>query len=125
VEQTEVTMFGLTTRWSLAGTGPELSDRLREYVREESQPKFTGRAGLVEKIWTMRPGAFFAGTYLWATEQARAEFVASLATTPSKVTAIVGGGPDVIEEFEIVAVAEGGEGMTGLTTLGTAFTTAV
>ena len=118
-------MFGLTTRWSLTGTGPELSDRLREYVREESQPKFTGRAGLVEKVWMMRPVAFFGATYLWATEQARAEFLASLATTPSKVTAIVGGGPDVIEEFEIVAVAEGGEGMAGLTALGTAFTTSV
>jgi hypothetical protein len=47
--------------------------------------------------------------------------VASLATTPSKVTEIVGHGPDIIEEFEVVAVAEGGEGMAGITELGTAF----
>jgi hypothetical protein len=114
-------MFGLTTRWSLAGTGSEVSDQLRDYVRDESQPRFTGRAGLVEKVWTMRPGAFFAGTYLWSTRQARGEFVASLATVPSKVTDIVGHGPDVIEEFEIVAVAEGGDGMAGITRLGTAF----
>jgi hypothetical protein len=34
----------------------------------------------------MRPGAFFAGNYIWATEQARAEFVTALAEAPSKVT---------------------------------------
>jgi hypothetical protein len=114
-------MFGLTTRWSLAGTSAEVSDQLRDYVRDESYPRFAGRPGLIEKIWTMQPGLFFAGNYLWATEQARAEFVASLATTPSKVTAIVGHGPDVVEEFEIVAVAVGGEGIERLTELGTAF----
>jgi hypothetical protein len=114
-------MYGLITRWSLEGTGHEVSDRLRDYVRDESQPRFTGRAGLIEKIWTMQPGGFFAGNYLWATEQARSEFVASLATTPSKVTEIVGHAPDVVEEFEVVAVAEGGEGMTGITARGTAF----
>jgi hypothetical protein len=114
-------MFGLTTRWSLAGTGPEVSDRLREYVGDESHPRFTGRTGLIEKIWTMQPGEFFAGNYLWANEQARSEFVASLATTPSKVTEIVGHGPDIIEVFEVIAVAEGGEGMAGITELGTAF----
>jgi hypothetical protein len=63
-------MFGLTTRWSLAGTGSE---------------------------------------------------VAPLATTPSKVTDIVGHGPDIIEVFEVIAVAEGGEGKAGITELGTAF----
>jgi hypothetical protein len=114
-------MFGLTTRWSLAGTPAETSDRLREYVREESHPRFTGLPGLIEKIWAMRPGEFFGATYLWASEQARADFVASLAGTPSKVTEIVGHGPDVIEQHEIVAVAEGGEGMAGLTELGTSF----
>jgi hypothetical protein len=116
-------MFGLTTRWSLAGTTAEASDQLREYVREQSHPRFTGRPGLIEKIWMMRPGQFFGATYLWATERARAEFAASLATTPSKVTEIVGHGPDVIEEFEILAVAEGGEGMDGITKLGTSFRT--
>jgi hypothetical protein len=118
---TEVAVYGLITRWSLEGTGTEVSDRLRDYVRDESHPRFTGRAGLIEKIWTMSPGGFFAGNYLWATQEARAEFVASLATMPSKVTDIVGHGPDVIEEYEIVAVAEGGEGMTGITARGTAF----
>jgi hypothetical protein len=33
----------------------------------------------------------------------------------------VGRGPDAVEEFEIVAVAVGGEGIEGLTELGTAF----
>lgn len=114
-------MYGLITRWSLAGAPAEAEQRLRDYVRAESHPKFTGRPGLVEKIWTMRPGAFFAGNYIWATEQARAEFVASLSTTPSKVTQIIGRDPELVEEFEIVAVAEGGEGLDGITGTGTAF----
>jgi hypothetical protein len=118
-------MYGLVTRWSLAGSSAEVSDRLRDYVREQSHPRFTGRPGLVEKIWTMQPGGFFAGNYIWATEQARAEFVASLADTPSQVTEIVGHGPNVVEEFEIVAVAEGGEGLAELTARGTAFSTQV
>jgi hypothetical protein len=63
-------MFGLTTRWSLAGTGSE---------------------------------------------------VAPLATTPSKVTDIVGHGPDIIEVFEVIAVAECSQGMAGIIDLGTAF----
>lgn len=114
-------MFGLTTRWSLAGTPAEVSDQLRDYVRDESHPRFTGRPGLIEKIWIMQPGLFFGANYLWATEEARAEFVAALADAPSKVNDIVGHRPDLIEEFEIVAVAEGGVGMDRLTARGTAF----
>ena len=114
-------MYGLVTRWSLAGTSTEVEQQLREYVGTESHPKFTGRAGLIEKIWTMRPGGFFAGNYIWATEQARAEFVASLAGPPSKVTQLIGREPELVEEFEIIAVAEGGEGLEGITGIGTAF----
>ncbi|MBO0776469.1 MAG: hypothetical protein J2P34_09150 [Actinobacteria bacterium] len=114
-------MYGLITRWSLAEVPADVDRQLRDYVRTESHPKFSGRPGLIEKIWTMRPGAFFAGNYIWATEQARAEFVASLATTPSKVTQIIGRDPELVEEFEIVAVAEGGEGLAGITGTGTAF----
>jgi hypothetical protein len=118
-------MYGLVTRWSLAGTSPEVSDRLRDYVRNQSHPRFTGRPGLIEKIWTMQPGGFFAGDYIWATAEARTAFVASLAEAPSPVTAIIGHGPNVVDEFEIVAVAEGGAGLAGLTTRGTAFRTQV
>jgi hypothetical protein len=114
-------MYGLVTRWSLAGTSAEVERQLREYVGTESHPKFTGRPGLIEKIWTMRPGAFFAGNYIWATEQARAEFVAALAEGPSKVTQLIGREPELVEEFEIVAVAEGGEGLDGITGVGSAF----
>lgn len=114
-------MYGLITRWSLAGTSAEVERQLREYVRTESHPRFTGRPGLIEKIWTMRPGAFFAGNYIWATEQARAEFVAALDSAPSKVTQIIGRGLELVEEFEIVAVAEGGECLDGITGVGTAF----
>jgi hypothetical protein len=114
-------MFGLVTRWSLAGVGEDIEQRLRDYVREESHPKFTGRPGLIEKIWTMKPGGFFAGNYIWATEEARAEFVAGLRTGPLKVSEIIGRDPESVEEFEIIAVAEGGEGLAGITGVGTAF----
>jgi hypothetical protein len=114
-------VYGLITRWSLDDAPADVERQLRDYVRDESHPRFTGRPGLIEKFWTMRPGAFFAGNYIWATEQARAEFVASLDTTPSKVTQIIGRGPELVEEFEIVAVAEGGEGLAGITGVGTAF----
>jgi hypothetical protein len=114
-------MYGLITRWSLAAAPDGAEQRLREYVRAESHPKFTGRPGLIEKIWTMRPGAFFAGNYMWATEEARAEFVAALGAAPSKVTQIIGAEPELVEEFEIIAVAEGGEGLDGITGVGTAF----
>ncbi len=112
-------MFGLTVRWPLQDAPDGVADRLRSYVRTASLPRFTGMPGLHEKVWTMREGAFFAGTYLWRTAEDRAAFLAEFQSKPSPVTEMVGAGPSV-EEFEIVAVAEGAEGIAGLPSLGTA-----
>lgn len=42
-------------------------------------------------------------------------------TGPLRVSEIIGGDPESVEEFEIIAVAEGGEGLAGITGVGTAF----
>jgi hypothetical protein len=114
-------MYGLTMRWSLLGAPEGVEEHLRSYVRDESLPRFTGRAGLHEKIWSMAVGGFFAGTYLWADGESRADFVDTFRASPSRVTEIIGHEPDVIEQFEVVAVAEGAAGLSALPKLGTAY----
>lgn len=110
-------MYGLTVRWSLpdspAGAGPEdLESRLREYVVGSSLERFSGMPGLSFKTWRMRPGEWFEGCYVWATagqrDAFRDSFAAGAASSP--VSQLVGAGPVLIEEFEVVAVAEGGSG---------------
>ena len=102
-------MHGLTVRWSLAGAPAGTAQALRDYVRDTSVARFTGREGLVQKTWQL-DDASFAGVYLWATEQARADFVAQLRATPSPVDAIVGTGPELMQEWELVGVANGAQG---------------
>ena len=72
--------------------------------------RFTGMAGLHEKRWQIAPGGFFAGVYIWASEQARADFLESFRANPSRVTQLVGHDPDVIQEWELVGLAQGAEG---------------
>jgi hypothetical protein len=103
-------VHGLTVRWSLAGTPPGTEGALRDYVAQESVPHFTGMPGLVQKTWQMNERGFFAGVYVWATPQARAEFLEQFRANPSAVTRLVGHGPDVIQEWELVGVATGADG---------------
>jgi len=103
-------MYGLTIRWSLTHAPAGVDDALRAYVRDESVARFTGMPGLHLKLWEMTDGGFFAGVYLWATEQARAAFLETFRASPSKVTQIVGDGPALIQEWDLVATAVGGEG---------------
>ena len=103
-------MHGLTVRWSLLGAPAGTEDRLREYVRDTSVARFTGMPGLVQKTWQMAPGGFFSGVYVWATEQARADFLERFRSNPSPVTQLVGHGPDVVQEWELLGVAVGAEG---------------
>jgi hypothetical protein len=105
-------MYGLTVRWSL-GNVPEGTERaLRDYVGETSWERFTGMSGLSFKTWRMRSGEWFEGTYVWATQQDRDAFAAAITenTTPSTVSLTIGAGPELIETFDVLAVAEGGEG---------------
>lgn len=103
-------MHGLTVRWSLMDCPPGTADALRAYVRETSLPRFTGMPGLVQKTWQINERGFFSGVYVWASEQARASFLEDFRANPSPVTRIVGHGPDIIQEWELVGVAVGAEG---------------
>lgn len=67
-------------------------------------------AGLHEKRWQLAPGGFFAGVYVWKTEQARADFLAAFLASPSKVTHMVGHDPDLVQEWDLVGLAQGAEG---------------
>ena len=103
-------MYGLTVRWSLLGC-PEGTDRaLRDYVATQSQPRFTGMAGLHQKIWQMAPGGFFAGVYVWETREARQAFLDWFRANPSPVSQLVGHDPDALQEWDVVGVAHGGAG---------------
>ncbi|CUR56722.1 conserved hypothetical protein [metagenome] len=105
-------MLGLTVRWSLADAADGVEDRLATYVAETSHARFTGMAGLRFKTWRMVRGEWFEGCYVFATDEARAEFQRTFTegadTSPG--SQIIGSSPILIEACDIVAVAEGWDG---------------
>ena len=105
-------MHALTVRWSLAHAPVGVEDTLAAYVADTSFARFSGKEGLRFKTWRMRPGAWFEGCYVFASDEARAQFqetfTAGADTSP--VSTITGSGPELIEPCEVVAVAEGAEG---------------
>ena len=105
-------MKGLTVRWSLTDAPAGVEDQLASYVEGTSHAKFTGMAGLRFKTWRMRPGEWFEGCYVFATDEARAAFqetfTAGAAEAPG--SKIVGSAPILIEECDVVAIAEGWDG---------------
>ena len=103
-------MYGLTVRWSLRDTPAGTEEALRDYVRETSAPRFTGMPGLVQKTWQLNERGFFSGVYVWSSPEARAQFLEGFRANPSPVTQLVGNGPDVIQEWELIGVAGGGDG---------------
>jgi len=103
-------VYGLTIRWSLTHVDAGVNETLRGYVRDESVARFTGLPGLHYKTWQMVDGGFFAGVYVWATATARADFLEKFRASPSRVTQIVGQGPDVVQEWDVAGIAVGAEG---------------
>ncbi len=107
-------MRGLTVRWSLAEASEDVLDRLAAYVEETSHARFTGMSGLCFKTWRARRGEWFEGSYVFATDQARADFQAAFtaeaATAPGSM--IVGSAPVLVEACEVVAIAEGWDGFS-------------
>jgi hypothetical protein len=105
-------MKGLTVRWSLADAPEGVSEELATYVAETSHARFTGMSGLRFKTWRTRPGEWFEGCYVFATDEARAEFQRTFTegADDSPGSRIIGSAPVLIEECDIVAVAEGWEG---------------
>ena len=103
-------MHGLTIRWSLLGTPAGTEQALRDYVRDSSAARFDGMAGLVQKHWQIAERGFFSGVYVWSSPQARADFLEQFRANPSPVTQLVGNDPDVIQEWELIAVVAGADG---------------
>jgi len=105
-------MHGLTVRWSLEGAPDGVEEALATYVRDTSHARFTGKEGLRFKTWRMRPGEWFEGCYVFASDEDCAafteEFTAVAAESPG--SQIVGAAPVLIERCQVVAVAEGAEG---------------
>jgi hypothetical protein len=103
---------GLTVRWSLADAPEGVEAELATYVADTSHARFTGMAGLRFKTWRMRPGEWFEGLYVFATDEARAEFqesfTAGAADAPGST--LIGSPPVLVEACDIVAVAEGWDG---------------
>ena len=105
-------MHALTVRWSLADAPEGVEDKLAAYVAETSHARFTGKEGLRFKTWRMRPGEWFEGCYVFASDEARAEFQETFTATAAESpgSQIIGSSPILIEPCEVVAVAEGGDG---------------
>ena len=105
-------MLGLTVRWSLAEAPEDVQAALASYVADTSHAKFTGMVGLRFKTWRMRAGEWFEGCYVFATDEARAEFQSTFAAGAAQApgSKIIGSGPILIEPCDIVAVAEGWDG---------------
>lgn len=110
-------MYGLSVRWSLHGVDPQVAQRLRDYVRDNSLARFTDMPGLRFKTWRMVEGEWFEGTYVWESADGRDQFLAGF--LPGEDAApgslIIGSAPIAYEPFEVVGVAEGGAGfVTGV-----------
>lgn len=105
-------MLGLTVRWSLVGAADGVEEELASYVAETSHARFTGMAGLRFKTWRSVPGEWFEGCYVFATDEARAEFQRTFTETTDSApgTQIIGSPPVLVEACDVVAVAEGWDG---------------
>ena len=107
-------MLGLSIRWSREGLPDSVLYELAAYVEGTSHARFTGMAGLAFKTWRMRPGEWFEGCYVFGSDEARAAFqetfTAGAAEAPG--SQLIGSAPVLIEECDVVAVAEGWEGFT-------------
>jgi hypothetical protein len=104
--------YGLTVRWSLRHAPDGVADELREYVVGTSIARFMFLDGLAFKVWRMSEGEWFEGTYVFDTEQDRRAFregfEPTAATAPG--SSIIGSAPAFVEEWEVVAIAEGPAG---------------
>lgn len=103
---------GLTVRWSLADAPAGVEETLASYVDGTSHARFTGLAGLRFKTWRCRPGEWFEGCYVFATDEAREEFQRTFTETAADApgSQLVGSPPILVEACTVVAVAEGGAG---------------
>jgi hypothetical protein len=107
-------MKGLTVRWSLVDAPEGVEAELAAYVAETSHARFTGMAGLQFKTWRMRRGEWFEGCYVFGSDADRAQFQRTFTEGAADApgSKLIGSAPVLIEECDIVAVAEGWDGFT-------------
>ena len=105
-------MRGLTVRWSLEDAAEGVEEELASYVSDSSHARFKDMDGLRFKTWRMRPGQWFEGCYVFATEADREEFQRTFSQGAAEApgSKIIGSPPILIEECDIVAIAEGRDG---------------
>jgi hypothetical protein len=103
---------GLTVRWSLEDAPDDAVEQLTAYVADTSHARFTGKQGLHFKTWRVKPGQWFEGCYVFASDEQRDDFQRMFAQGAAEApgSTIVGSPPILIEECEILAVAEGQDG---------------
>lgn len=108
----------LTVRWSLADAPAGVEQELRDYVAKSSHARFEERPGLRFKTWRMRAGEWFEGCYVFVDDAARADFQQTFTAgaDDSPGSTIIGAGPALIEECEVVAVAGGPVGFVSVAT---------
>ncbi len=101
--------YGLAVRWSLKDAPSGVAPQLREYVLGTSLARFMFLDGLSSKTWRMVEGEWFEGTYVFASAPERAGFRTEFEAVAdaSPVSRLVGSAPITIEDFEVVAIAEG------------------
>jgi len=106
----------LTVRWSLLDAPEGVEQQLRDYVAQTSHARFEQREGLRFKTWRMRAGEWFEGCYVFVDDAARSAFQESFSAgaEDSPVSKIIGRGPELIEECDVVAVAGGPEGFVSV-----------
>lgn len=105
-------MYGLTVRWSLTDAPKGTLKALRAYVEDESFAKFAALEGLRFKSWRAHKGAWFEGSYVFVSDEAREKFQDSFTKDAAKspVSKLIGSAPILIEPCEIVAVVRGQAG---------------
>jgi hypothetical protein len=104
--------YGLAVRWSLKNAPDNVADSLREYVVGTSIARFMFLDGLAFKVWRMKEGDWFEGTYVFDSEHERSvfkrQFEEGAADSPG--SRLIGSSPVSIEDYEVVAIAEGPAG---------------
>jgi hypothetical protein len=101
--------------WNLADSKTTIAE-LRRYLRDESVAQFERVPGLRFKAWisdetTERWGA----VYVWETADAAGQEL------PSRARELIGKDPDIAEEFDVEATAEGDFALEELSRRGLAF----
>ncbi len=97
-------MYGLIVFWDLAEGAKTDRDGLRDYLREESMPRFQQMEGLRQKIWMSQPDGKWGAVYVFESDGARQAAIDKLGQSP--VVEKTGKMPQW-EAFDVEAVVEG------------------